>query len=154
MNKPFSPDVEDYISRVLDIIDNPEKKDDKEEDELEFVGGGSPGHGAPPFRKKKHMDEDSSETSFMDKAWDTAKDVGMFAIQNPEILAALEEDMDEEVCECGGMMNEEGMCSECGKMMYESNKKTLKLTESELVSLISRMVSEASVPGQIGRAHV
>ena len=47
--------------------------------------------------------------------------------------------------ECGGMMNEGGMCNECGGTMYESKKRTLKLTESELVSLISRMVE--SVPG-------
>jgi hypothetical protein len=37
------------------------------------------------------------------------------------------------------------MCNECGGKMYESKKRTLKLTESELVSLISRMVE--SVPG-------
>ena len=48
--------------------------------------------------------------------------------------------------ECGGMMNEEGSCNECGKMMYESKKRTLRLTESEMVKMISRMVSE-SVPG-------
>jgi hypothetical protein len=59
-----------------------------------------------------------------------------------------EEDMNENkgMCsECGGMMNEGGMCNECGGKMYESKKRTLKLTESELVSLISRMVE--SVPG-------
>jgi len=28
MDKPFSPDIEDYISKVIDVIDNPEKKDD------------------------------------------------------------------------------------------------------------------------------
>jgi hypothetical protein len=49
--------------------------------------------------------------------------------------------------ECGGMMNEEGMCTECSGNMMESKKKTLRLTESELVVLISKMVSEAAVPG-------
>lgn len=48
--------------------------------------------------------------------------------------------------ECGAMLNEEGMCSECGTPMNESKKTKLRLTESELVSLISRMVNE-SVPG-------
>jgi len=49
--------------------------------------------------------------------------------------------------ECGGGMNEEGTtCNECGKMMYESKKRTLRLTESEMIKMISRMVSE-SVPG-------
>lgn len=75
--------------------------------------------------------------------------------------------------ECGSPMNEEGQCSECSTMkeedetvvtnmddlgegdeevitsldqLGESKKATLRLSESELVSLISRMVSE-SVPG-------
>jgi len=59
--------------------------------------------------------------------------------------------MEENLCECGGMMNEEGMCSECGSKwmgeeINESNKRTLRLTESEMVNMISRMVLE-SVPG-------
>ena len=50
--------------------------------------------------------------------------------------------------ECGSMLNEEGMCNECGSMMNESKskKKVLRLTESEMVNLIKKMVSE-SVPG-------
>lgn len=64
--------------------------------------------------------------------------------------------------ECGAPLNEEGNCQECSMMkeeddivinsldqldqMNESKKATLRLTESELVSLISKMVSE-SVPG-------
>jgi hypothetical protein len=59
-----------------------------------------------------------------------------------------EEDMNENkgMCsECGGMMNEGGMCNECGGKMYESKKRTLKLTESELVNMISRMVLESSI---------
>jgi gamma-glutamylcyclotransferase (GGCT)/AIG2-like uncharacterized protein YtfP len=50
--------------------------------------------------------------------------------------------------ECGSMLTEEGMCSECG-MMKESKtkKKVLRLTESEMVELIKKIVSE-SVPGQ------
>jgi hypothetical protein len=62
----------------------------------------------------------------------------------------MEEDLNEMsgTCnECGGMMNEEGMCTECSGNMMESKKKTLRLTESELVALISKMVSEAAVPG-------
>ena len=54
--------------------------------------------------------------------------------------------MEGKLCECGSTMNEEGMCNECGKMMYESKKRTLRLTESEMIKMISRMVSE-SVPG-------
>ena len=48
--------------------------------------------------------------------------------------------------ECGTMLNEEGVCMECNAMMNETKKKTLRLTESELIKLISKMVSE-SVPG-------
>jgi len=52
-----------------------------------------------------------------------------------------------ETCEqCGGMLNEEGSCDECGGGMYESKKKKLRLKESELVSLITKMVNE-SIPG-------
>ena len=64
-----------------------------------------------------------------------------------------EEELDEEkkTCnECGSMLNEEGMCSECGSMMNESKtkKKTIRLTESEMVELIKKMVNE-SVPGEV-----
>jgi hypothetical protein len=52
-----------------------------------------------------------------------------------------------ETCEgCGGMLNEEGSCNECGGGMYESKTKKLRLKESELVSLITKMVNE-SIPG-------
>jgi hypothetical protein len=68
-----------------------------------------------------------------------------------------EEMREEEQCEgCGGPTMEdvnEGTCEECGKEicecgsgMYESKKKTLRLTESELINLIAKMVNE-SVPG-------
>jgi hypothetical protein len=62
----------------------------------------------------------------------------------------MEEDINEMkgTCnECGGMMNEEGMCTECSGTMMESKKKTIRLTESELTQLISKMVLEAAVPG-------
>ena len=60
-----------------------------------------------------------------------------------------EEDMTEnkQMCsECGNMLTSEGECNECGKKMYESKKKTLRLTESELTKMIAKMVSE-SIPG-------
>ena len=87
-----------------------------------------------------------------------------------------EEEVDEnkEMCkECGQSMEEEGVdfekilrgkktevaeekttCEKCGKEicecggggMYESKKKTIRLTETELTNLIAKMVSE-SVPG-------
>jgi hypothetical protein len=57
--------------------------------------------------------------------------------------------------ECGApyQQMDEGCCTKCGKEvcecgggMYESKKKTLRLTETELVNLINKMVSE-SIPG-------
>lgn len=52
-----------------------------------------------------------------------------------------------QTCEgCGGMLNEEGSCNECGGGMYESKTKKLRLKESELISLITKMVNE-SIPG-------
>lgn len=48
--------------------------------------------------------------------------------------------------ECGGMMNEEGMCSECSGKMMESKKRTIRLTETEMLNMIQRIVKE-SVPG-------
>ena len=49
--------------------------------------------------------------------------------------------------ECGSMLSEEGVCNECGSgMMQESKTKKLRLTEKELVKLITKMVNE-SIPG-------
>jgi predicted metal-binding protein len=48
--------------------------------------------------------------------------------------------------ECGTMLNEEGICGECSGKMYESKKKTLRLSETELVTLITKMVSESLPP--------
>lgn len=48
--------------------------------------------------------------------------------------------------ECGSMLNEEGMCSECSTRMNESKKRKIRLTESQLTKLIAKMVNEA-VPG-------
>jgi hypothetical protein len=52
-----------------------------------------------------------------------------------------------EMCsECGSEMKE-GVCNECsGGMKYESKKKVLRLKESEMLSMINRIVKE-SVPG-------
>ena len=79
----------------------------------------------------------------------------------------MEEDMTEgkkacekcgkELCECGNYMEEDvteekECCKKCGKEvcecggMYESKKKTVRLTESQLAEMIAKMVSE-SIPG-------
>lgn len=47
----------------------------------------------------------------------------------------------------------ENVCPKCGKevcecgTMYESKKKTIRLSETELVNLVSKMVQEAGIPG-------
>ena len=49
--------------------------------------------------------------------------------------------------ECGTMLNEEGMCNECGTMKESTTKKkVLRLTESQMIDMIKKMVSE-SLPG-------
>ena len=62
---------------------------------------------------------------------------------NSEMKEGTCEKCGKEICECGGMMNE------------SKKKKTLRLKESELVALISRMVNE-SIPGldAAKKAHV
>ena len=69
-----------------------------------------------------------------------------------------QQDEEEECVECGDGYMEEEMteekecCEKCGKElcecggMYESKKKTVRLTESQLAEMIAKMVSE-SIPG-------
>lgn len=99
-----------------------------------------------------YMEEESDveESNAFVLAADAAKDAGKDEFEFPKgsgkmHKVTLDKDIEvneEKMCsECGGMMNEEGMCNECGKSgMYESNKIKLRLTESELVSLIKKMV--------------
>ena len=91
--------------------------------------------------KKKHTDLSQNEFGL----GDTIK-----GIEHPD-------DMDEEKkccekcgkesCECDKTCEKCGkeVC-ECGGMMNETKKKTLRLTEDEMVALIAKMVSE-SIPG-------
>lgn len=61
-------------------------------------------------------------------------------------------DEEEECYECGDMKEEGETCEKCGKELCEcgsmtnENKKSIRLSESDLVKLIKKMVSEA-VPG-------
>lgn len=72
-----------------------------------------------------------------------------------ECSQKMEEDEEKMCSECGAPLNEEGMCSECGMgTMYESKKTTLRLTESEVVALIKKMVSEAKTEVKEGGTGV
>lgn len=101
-------------------------------------------------------ESDVEESNAFIVAADAARDAGKEEFEFPKgsgemHKVTIKKDIDikegmGECNECGAMLNEEGMCSECGTPMNESKKTTLRLTESELVSLISKMVNEA-VPG-------
>ena len=93
-------------------------------------------------------------------------------LEEEEMIGTMEEEKEEECESCGQPMEEEGVdfekilrgkktevaeekttCEKCGKEicecgggMYESKKKTIRLTETELTNLIAKMVSE-SIPG-------
>ena len=121
--------ADNVISHVVqDAIEN---GDIDEKDEEELMNDLKDTYGYDLFDMFRNGDEKGFDDDDSDEEYDDD-----------------EEDMNENksMCsECGGMLNEEGSCNECSGGMYESNKRTLRLTESELVSLISRMVE--SVPG-------
>ena len=86
------------------------------------------------FGQKEYVDGDNSEEDVDDTEWihDHPKDK---TDHDPEEMGEEKkccEKCGKEVCECGGM--------------YESKKKSLRLTETELTKMIAKMVSE-SVPG-------
>jgi hypothetical protein len=105
--------------------------------------------------KAYNNDEDPEETAHMVlNSYFDVKVKGTEYEDYNDMPEDIEETFDEEymhegegMCmECGSMLNEEGMCMECGVNMNESKRKKIKLKESELVSLIKKMVME-SVPG-------
>jgi hypothetical protein len=101
-----------------------------------------------------YMEEESDveESNAFVLAADAAKDSGKEEFEFPKgsgkmhkvtIKKDIEVNEGKKTCsECGGMMNEEGICEGgCGSGRMEESKKTkLRLTESELVSLIKKMV--------------
>lgn len=108
------------------------KIDDWSDNEIEMVNSNKHYHMAKQYNKKANTPWKKSTSSEYD-SYSTGEDG--------------EEDMKENkgMCsECGSMMNEDGSCNECGGGMYESKKRTLRLTEREMVDMISRMVSESN----------
>jgi hypothetical protein len=101
-------------------------KDEKSSDEEECDECGS-----SYMEEEKEGDDDFENMlrgrrkhSYVDKGEETPEEMG-------EEKKSCEK-CGKEICECGGM--------------YESKKKTVRLTESELIKLISKMVNE-SIPG-------
>ncbi len=127
--------------------------DVKEEEECDECGGGymeEEEEDGDDFeemlrgRRRKHSYVDKSEE--MDEEKKCCEKCGKELCECGDMK---EEDLNEnkQMCsECGNMLTAEGECNECGGKMYESKKKTLRLTESELTKMIARMVSE-SIPG-------
>jgi len=105
-----------------------------------------------------YMEEESDmeESNAFVLAADAAKDAGKKEFEYPKgsgkmhkvtIQKDIEVNEGKDMCsECGGSMNEEGMCNECDdSKMYESKKIKLRLTESELVSMIKKMVEKSKI---------
>jgi hypothetical protein len=105
---------------------------------------------------KQGMNEenDVEESNAFILAADAARDGGKEEFEFPKgsgkmHKVTIKKDIEEEKhsCnECGGELNEEGMCNECGSgTMKESKKVKLRLTESELVSMIKKMVEKSKI---------
>ena len=106
---------------------------------------------------QEYMKEESDmgENAFV-LAADAAKDAGKKEFEFPKgsgkmhkvtIQKDIEINEGKDMCEqCGGKLNEENMCNECGSgTMKESKKIKLRLTESELVSMIKKMVEKSKI---------
>lgn len=108
------------------------------------------------LRGEKNEEEETDEgNAFTKKLKDTPKG-GKFKLGNKEFTDNSSLDEEKQMCsECGSMLNEEGVCNECGYgSMNESKKKTVRLTETELINVIKKIVKE-SVPGMTAykKAH-
>jgi hypothetical protein len=106
--------------------------DVKEEEECDECGSGY-------MEEEEEGDDDFEEMlrgrrrkhSYVDKGEETPEDMN----ENKQMCS-----------ECGNMLTAEGECNECGNKMYESKKKKIRLSETELTKMIAKMVSE-SIPG-------
>ena len=94
--------------------------------------------------KSKQKDDSGVDEMFENKC----NECGSSLIHENECMECGYKPMNEShLCaKCGGQLNEEGICNECNGGMYESKKKTLRLTQSELQEMIKNIVAE-SVPG-------
>lgn len=137
---------EDMIDKLDEMGEQLEEKENQNMENQETMEGNA--FTAALLKAKQNGDdtfEVDGQTHNVDECWKSLEEEEG---QCEECMGGDVTEMLETCHECGGALNEEGMCNECGAgiSMYESKKKTLRLTETELVNLISKMVAE-SVPG-------
>jgi len=160
LDKDFVVEIETYESKQ-DLLD----KLDQLGEELDSKD-----------MKKDHsieeLEQDQNESAFV-LAADAAKDAGKDEFEFPEgsgkmhpVTIKTDIDEKEECQECGDKMYEdeegiveplyEGQCEECGKPLCECGSmeesedkepKVLRLSESQLIDMISKLVNEAVTPG-------
>ena len=102
------------------------------------------------YKFLKNVYKDTPEDKISEKHKDSMNDLNdKYSFDKLKINSKSEEEVSEDdaqMCsECGSQMYE-GVCNECGGAMNENKKRKVKLTESELVEFINKIVKE-SVPG-------
>lgn len=162
-DKDFVVEIETYESKqdLLDKLDQLgeelDSKDMKKDHSIE------------------ELEQDQNESAFV-LAADAAKDAGKEEFEFPEgsgkmhpVTIKTDIDEKEECQECGDKMYEdeegiveplyEGQCEDCGKQLCEcggmdeesinetKEPKVLRLSESQLIDMISKLVNEAVTPG-------
>jgi ribosomal protein L37E len=92
------------------------------------------------LKNKKNKEEETKESKF--DQWLSDVDKEGENSDEEEVMESAK------TCnKCGSMMNEEGMCNECGYgSKMESTKKVIRLKENEMIDMIKKMVEE-SIPG-------
>ena len=126
-----------------DMMEKLEEMNDKLEDVNEMQPEeGNAFSGALAKAKQQGDDEFEVDGKEYDVKEDDCMECGDYSMEEHDSNLG-----EGKMCECGGQINEDGCCNECGSMMNESKKKkTVRLTESELIKLINSMVNE-SIPG-------
>ena len=154
---------EDMLHKLDEMGEQLEEKENTNMENQEPMEGNSFGQAVLNAKEKGEKTfEFDGEQHDVEECWKQ--------LEEEEMIGTMEEE--EECKECGQSMEEEGVdyekilrgkktevdeekttCEKCGKEicecgggMYESKKKTIRLTETELTNLIAKMVSE-SIPG-------
>lgn len=143
---------EDMIEKLDDMGQELEEKENQNMENQEPMEGNAFAYAALKAKEAGEKTfEFDGETHDVEESWSQLEEEESIGESNEEECdecgdkSSIEEG--EGMCnECGSMLNEAGMCNECGSMMNESKKKVLRLSETEVVNLIKKMVQE-SIPG-------